>query len=172
MARGWPGRPLRSPRHALRGAQGGAPLRVGRDERIARRLRAAELHVGERRDRLEHPRHHRHAPAWSGADRLSSTGTAGSWSWNVPVMLNPGETTLTASSFDQNEILSDNPSAQNAPTAAALTGGQTEGVLKGKGLGEQRNGKSRQGLRPPETRCHPPLLQCLWAPASPSSGPP
>jgi hypothetical protein len=87
-------------------------------------------------------------------------------------MLNPGETTLSAKSFDQNEILSNNPSAQNDPTAAALTGGEAEGVLKGKGLREQRNGKSRQRLRPLQTRCHPPLLQCLWAPASPSSGAP
>jgi hypothetical protein len=53
------------------------------------------------------------------------------------VTLNPGETTPTATSFARNEIvsnspsLSDNPSAQDAPTPAAITGGQNEGVLQG-----------------------------------------
>ncbi len=55
----------------------------------------------------------------------------------MPVTLNPGETTPTATSFARNEIvsnspsLSDNLSAQDAPTPAAITGGQNEGVLQG-----------------------------------------
>jgi hypothetical protein len=44
--------------------------------------------------------------------------------------------------------------------------------LTDSGLGEQRNGKSRQRPRGLEIGSRPPLLQCPWAPASPRSGTP